>query len=267
MELPSAPHQPRSFDFPKRSFGKKTVVKRSFQASWFDEWSWLHYIENTDVALCFNCAQAKQQKRLQWSSNADEAFISKGFSNWKDATVKFVQHASSNCHKEAVLKMITMSTNVSESLSAQLSKEKLEHRRCFLKILSNIRFLGRQGLPLRGHGDEEDSNYLQLMKLRAEDDLKINDWLKKKTDKYTSPDSQNEILKIMGLSVLRQVVDSIHSAPFYSLMIDETTDVSNKEQVVVCLRWVDKKIRSTRRIHWSSSSGVHNICCFVCCCS
>ena len=44
MELPSVPHQPKSFDFPKRSFGKKVIVKRSFQASWFDRWSWLHYI-------------------------------------------------------------------------------------------------------------------------------------------------------------------------------------------------------------------------------
>ena len=64
MELPSVPHQPKSFDFPKRSFGKKVIVKRSFQASWFDRWSWLHYIESNDVALCLNCAQAKQQKKL-----------------------------------------------------------------------------------------------------------------------------------------------------------------------------------------------------------
>ena len=102
MELPSVLHQPNSFDFPKRSFGKKVIVKRIFQASWFDRWSWLHYsIESNDVALCLNCAQAKQQKKLTLSSNADDAFISKGFSNWKDATVKFVQHASTVGCKES----------------------------------------------------------------------------------------------------------------------------------------------------------------------
>ena len=58
-------------------------------------------IIESDVALCLNCSQAKQQKKLTYSSNADDAFISKGFSNWKDDTVKFVQQASSNCHKEA----------------------------------------------------------------------------------------------------------------------------------------------------------------------
>ena len=135
MELPSVPHQSNSFDFPKRSFGKKVIVKRSIQASWFDRWSWLHYIiESNDVALCLNCAQAKQQKKLTFSSNADDTFISKGFSNWKDATVKFVQHASSNCHKEAVLKMVSLTTNVAELLSVTLAKEKLERRQCFLKI-------------------------------------------------------------------------------------------------------------------------------------
>ena len=28
----------------KRSFGKKVIVKRSIQASWFDRWPWLHSI-------------------------------------------------------------------------------------------------------------------------------------------------------------------------------------------------------------------------------
>ena len=230
INLPDEAHQPRSFNFPKKSFGKTKPVKRSFQPSWFDKWPWLHYNESDDSVLCFTCAQANAQKKLQWSTNADTAFISKGFSNWKDATVKFALHLSSNCHKESVLKMITMpssSKNVAESLSAQVAKNKLERRQCFLKILSNIRFLALQGLPLRGHGDEKDDNFFQLMKLRGEDDPRIDDWLHKKTNKYTAPDIQNEILRIMGLSVLRKVMDSLHVSPFFSIMIDETTDVSN----------------------------------------
>ncbi len=89
-----------------------------------------------------------------------------------------------------------------------------------------------------------DSNFLQLMKLRGEDDSRITGWLEKKTKKYTAPDMQNEILKTMALQVLRQVVESIHSAPFLTLMIDETTDVSNIEQVVICFRWVDSNLES-----------------------
>ena len=113
-----------------------------------------------------------------------------------------------------------------------------------LKVLSNIKFLARQGLPLRRHGDESDSNFLQLLKLRGEDDARIATWLEKKSDKYTAPDMQNEILKVMALEVLRQVVSSLHTAIFLTIMVDETTDISNKEQVVICFRWVDSKLEA-----------------------
>ena len=97
------------------------------------------------------------------------------------------------------------------SLSLQVAKEKLERMKCFLKILTNLRFLARQGLPLiRGHRDDQNSNFRQLMKLRAEDDPKIIEWMKGKNDKYITPDIQIEVLKIMALSVLREVMHSIH---------------------------------------------------------
>jgi hypothetical protein len=50
----------------------------------------------------------------------------------------------------------------------------------FLKILSSIRYLARQGLALRGDGDEQDGNFLQLLKLKGEDDPSMIDWLKLK---------------------------------------------------------------------------------------
>ena len=247
QDLSDEAHQPKKFNFPKREFGKTKVIMWSFQPSWFEKWPWLHYNESEDSVLCHTCAKASLQKKIQWSLSADMAFIARGFTNWNDATVKFALHQSSSCHKEAVLKMVTMpscSKNIAESLSLQVAKEKLERRKCFLKILSNLRFLARQGLPLRGHGDEQDSNFIQLMKLRAEDDPKITEWMKKKTDKYISPNIQNEVLKIMALSVLCEIMHSIHEAPFLSVMIDETTDISNKEQVVLCLRWVDKGLEA-----------------------
>ena len=46
------------------------------------------------------------------------------------------------------------------------------------------------------------------------------------------------------MHVLCDVVASIQSTPFYTLMVDEMTDVSNKQQVVFCLRWVDKSLEA-----------------------
>ena len=154
--LPVEALQPRTFEFPKRSFRKKVVANRSFQPLWFEKCPWLHYTENDDAVVCFTCAGANWQKKLQWSANLELTFISKGFTNWKDATVKFAIHASSKCHKEAVLKMITFLDEKCGWIFVNPSNErKVGAMAVLLEVLSNVRFLAWQGLPFRGHGDHE----------------------------------------------------------------------------------------------------------------
>ena len=46
----------------------------------------------------------------------------------------------------------------------------------------------------------------------------------------------------MELHIAHQVVDSVSSAPFFANMVDETVDVSNVDQVVLCGRLVDMVI-------------------------
>ncbi len=51
---PDRPHQLGScFNFPKRSFGQKKAVLRSFQSSWFGQWPFLHYDEAKDAGPRF----------------------------------------------------------------------------------------------------------------------------------------------------------------------------------------------------------------------
>ena len=69
------PHQPASFSFPERQFGKKTVSFHSFQSSWFRSWSWLHYNEATDSVTCFLCTKAVKEKKMN-RATADAAFVS-----------------------------------------------------------------------------------------------------------------------------------------------------------------------------------------------
>ena len=236
-------HQPHTFRSPQREFGKSSVVKRSFQQQWFSRWPWLHYDEGQDRAFCFSCVVAYQNNQLQSAHCLEKTFISTGFSNWKDAIAKFTKHEGSHCHKDAILKTITLpatTNDVGELLSSQLAKERLERRKCLLKLLSNVRFLSRQGLAFRGDADESDSNFMQLIHLRSEDVLKLVDWIQQKTDKYTSGEMQNEMIKVMAVRVLRQIAEQLQKSLFITVMVDETTDVSNVEKVVICLRWVDE---------------------------
>jgi len=77
-DVPEKPHQPKCFRFPKRSFGQKTVVHRSFQLHWFTEWPFLHYNEASDVVFCHTCLMARKLNLVK-SSSADAAFVSMKF--------------------------------------------------------------------------------------------------------------------------------------------------------------------------------------------
>ena len=53
-------HQPGpDYIFPKRSFGKKTDIKGSFQHSWFSKWSFLHHKKAEDTVFCQSCLRRR----------------------------------------------------------------------------------------------------------------------------------------------------------------------------------------------------------------
>lgn len=237
------PHQPRNLVFPKRNFGQSRIVQRSFQGSWFDSYPWLHYDEALDLVFCHICARAEKEGKLM-ANCKDSAFLSKGFSNWKDATEGFRRHERSKCHADAVQVIVVLprtTRDVGETLSTIHAREKANNRRALLKIIANIRYFGRQGLPLRGHDDAE-SNFHQLLKLQKRRDPGLAQWLERKGDKYCSPEIQNEFLKLLSLSVLRDIAENIQGADFFTVMADECADISNHEQLTVCFRWVDSQL-------------------------
>jgi len=58
----------------------------------------------------------------------------------------------------------------------------------------------------------------------------------------------NELIQLMALQVLRTLLDSIRSERFYSLIVDETRDVSGKEQLAISLRWVNGSYESLKNL-------------------
>ena len=76
---------------------------------------------------------------------------------------------------------------------------------------------------------EENSNFHQLLKLRAQENPEIIEWLQKRDEKYRSPEIQNEMLEAMALGMMRQISANIQNTTFFTIMADETADLSNKE--------------------------------------
>ena len=108
--------------------------------------------------------------------------MSKGYCNWKDATVAFKNHEKSGCHREAVEMILSLpatTMHIGTQLSRLYAIEMARNRKMLLKVLSCMKFLARQGLPFRGH-DNSESNLIQLLKHHGEEDGELLAWLERK---------------------------------------------------------------------------------------
>ena len=82
----------------------------------------------------------------------------------------------------------------------------------------------------------ENSNFHQLLNLRTQENPEIIEWLRRRDEKYTSPEIQNEPLKALALGMMWQIAANIQNATFFTIIADERADVSNKEQLFTCIR-------------------------------
>ena len=142
--------------------------------------------------------------------HVDSVFVSAGFDNWKKAHERFKQHAQSNSHREAMMKVEQMKQpGIDAQLSTQLKQSQQLHRKMLMIQLSSLRFLLRQGLAIRGH-DEIDGNLFQLLLLRREECPELKQWIESR--RYMSSDIINEIIGIMGHHVLREILCEIRES-------------------------------------------------------
>ena len=86
------------------------------------------------------------------------------------------------------------------------------------------------------------------MLFRGLGDPSLLQWLNRSYDRHMSSTSQNEILKILLLKLLRKIVSDIAITGCYSILADEVTDVSNTQQLLVCIRWVTKVLRLEKNL-------------------
>lgn len=57
---------------------------------------------------------------------------------------------------------------------------------------------------------------------------------------YLSPEIQNELLQIMGNIIRHQIQQEVNKVGFFTLLCDETRDISKKEQMTIVLRYVSE---------------------------
>lgn len=172
-------------------------------------------------------------------------------------------HDKNMYHKNAVLngKDFLNSYNnpeleVVNQISSQRLKQIKENRSRLKPIIESLVFLGRQNIALRGHRDdgslndfsdnplENDGNFRELLKFKIlSGDTVLENHIKNSEARatYISKTTQNTLISIIGNVILKNVLDKVHKAKYFSVIFDETTDISKTSQLVIVLRYVYEK--------------------------
>ena len=142
-------------------------------------------------------------------------------------------------------------------VSGQQSDDNMEKLR---GIVQTILLCGRQNLPLRAHRHEQfrpgkgekpvgnPGNFLALLEYHSgAGDTSVGRQVHRKPGRsgggrraeYTTPVIQKELIQCCGDDIRQQILDDVKRSPFFTVLADEATHSSNKEQMLVVLRYVN----------------------------
>ena len=92
-----------------------------------------------------------------------------------------------------------------------------------------------------------------MLEYRAETDVAFADHMKHAPAKakYMSPIIQNEIIDLIAAHVRSRVVEACNNAPCFTVLADETTDRSVREQVSLSVRFLEKRQEGIHTVAFS----------------
>ncbi|KAK7163906.1 hypothetical protein R3I94_002577 [Phoxinus phoxinus] len=120
------------------------------------------------------------------------------------------------------------------------------HRQHIMMVIDLVLFCAKQEIPLRGHRENPDAvnkgNFLELLDLVSKYDPEIKRRLDElpKNGKLLHHTIQNEILEIAASLIVKKIKADLHDEPdtYYAILADECKDLSKRELVAVCVRYL-----------------------------
>lgn len=236
---------------------KRRAVK--FNTSLPSKYKWL--MVGDDGAYCIYCKL--------FCTNASRPriageFTAKPYTTYSRAKL-CDEHANAVYHKaaaESASAFLSVADGAQPSIIAQVRGETRDFHTRKLRlhtIAKCILVCAKECLPLRGKrnesdppkplavlknneevvlGDSSQGNVMALLRLRRDAGDLNTDVILNDRAKYTSPTIQNELLSIMSSQVLDGIICAVSKSHF-SIIADETTDVSTTEQLCIAVRYMD----------------------------
>lgn len=238
---------------------KRHERKRSFQETWMKDFPFLAYSQQEDGVYCRPCWLFFHEGVGKGNHEIPGQLVTSCYSNWKNARGDFGKHANKEYHKtcaEFAKIFLEVSSGkrpvIMSLMDKQQAKEKTENRAAIIPIIKTILFCAKQELPLRGDNDSgpltlirsqlNDGKFRALLRFRIDSgDVSLEKHVLNhlKNAQYMIPDIQNEIIQICSDIIIRKIILKVDNAQCFTLLGDETIDISGTEQMSVCLRYLD----------------------------
>ncbi|XP_020425807.1 zinc finger MYM-type protein 1-like [Prunus persica] len=209
---------------------------RRFLVKWFDSFVWLEYSKEKDAAFCFHCYLFKCDFDKQGKAGSD-VFTEKGYSLRQGLPFRGHDESETSSNKGNYVELLQFLADHDEKVRAVV----------FENAPRNLKYSLRQGLPFRGHDESETSsnkgNYVELLQFLADDDEKVRAVVFENAPrnlKYIAPTIQKDLINSCAAETIDAIISDMDDA-FFSILVDESRDVSIREQMAVVLRYVNKK--------------------------
>ncbi|KAK0136977.1 Zinc finger MYM-type protein 1 [Merluccius polli] len=179
----------------------------------------------------------------------EEKFSQTGHWDWKHINHACSKHQNSKSHTFALEKFNNYRLSMSErgSVIHQLNNtdgrqgEIIERNREHLKVILDVLITcAKQEVPLRGNRENDAGNFLEFYRLVCRHDKATQERLDAipSNAKMLSRDIENYLFDAACTLLLRWIKRELHVGSFYAILADECKDVSKKQLVAVCLRYV-----------------------------
>ncbi|XP_058780373.1 uncharacterized protein LOC131654011 [Vicia villosa] len=240
------PMQPDLTSFPRTLFGS---AKRAFSKSWYKNYAWLEYSEIKDAAYCFYCFLFKKPGRAEHFGF--EVFTKSGYKDWKHASQGLKDHVGShNSLHNSCVKHYDDYNNQRQSVASKFARATKESEELYkIRLTCSVdcsRYLIAQGMAFRGHDESSISlnkgNFREMVDWVKAKDEQVSDAFNRggKNCTMISSDIQKELAMCCAHEVTKVIMEELGDRQF-SVLIDESRDISIKEQMAVMLRFVNDK--------------------------